>query len=134
MNTIAQQHKQLTFWEYIDNPPEDGSKKAKSSRTRRRAGNGGSLKGKSPIYTESNCQLQLFVTRGSQIIPNVTILSDNLLRCASTIQKRNLFEKLSSGLILDGEKNEPFWNELSEIVSSGLSLPTTRDSADWNLN
>ena len=133
MNTRAQPHRQLTFWKYIHNPNEDGSKKA-ISRSTGRAGNSSSLKRRSQINQESNCQLQLFVTRGSQIIPKVMILSDNLRRCADNIQKKDLFEKLSSGLTLDGDKNEPFGDELSDRISSGLSLPTTPDSADCNLN
>jgi len=77
----------------------------------------------------SRYQLQLLAMQGSQIIPNIKILSDNLNTCATTIQKRNLFQKLSDGLILDGENVSPFWNELSSKLSSGLSLPTATDSA-----
>lgn len=77
----------------------------------------------------SRYQLQLLAMQGSQIIPNIKILSDNLNTCATTIQKRNLFHKLSEGLILDGENVSPFWNELSSKLSSGLSLPTATDSA-----
>ncbi len=60
--------------------------------------------------------------------------ADNLSTCASTIQRRNSFLKLEEGLILDGEKLKPFWNELSSRISSGLSLPTAIDSADLDGN
>ena len=82
-----------------------------------------------------NCQqLQLFVTQGSQVIPNVTILSDNLRACADNTQRRIRFEKLSSDSILDGDNNNPFWNSLSSRISSGLSLPTTPEEGNCNLN
>ena len=82
----------------------------------------------------SSCQLQLFVMEGSQVIPNVTLLSDNLNTCASTTRAQNLFQKLSSGSILDGENLSPFWNELSSRISGGLSLPTATDSVDLDGN
>ena len=129
MNIIPQP-KQLTFWEYTQSLSEGGKEKGKSRRTGRRGGNAVSSKGKSKDLQASSCQLQLFAMQGCQVIPNVTILSDNLSTCASTIQRQNSFLKLSEGLILDGENLSPFWNELSSRISSGLLLPTATDSAD----
>ncbi len=132
--SIIPQPKQLTFWEYIQNSSEGGNEKAKSRGTGRRVGSAVSSKGKSKDLQASSCQLQLFVMQGSQVIPNVTILSDNLNTCASTIQKRSSFLRLEEGLILDDANLKPFWNELSSRISSGLSLPTATDSADLDGN
>ncbi|MBC6421673.1 MAG: hypothetical protein GDA43_11135 [Hormoscilla sp. SP5CHS1] len=56
---------------------------------------GDSSKGNRGDCDSKNCQqLQLFVMRGSQVIPNMTILSNNLRTCADNTQKRRLFEKL----------------------------------------
>jgi len=70
----------------------------------------------------------------SKAIPNLTILSDKLNTGASNTRAQNLFQKLSSGSILDGENLSPFWNELSSRISSGLSLPTATDSVDLDGN
>jgi len=132
MNT-KDQPRQLTFWKYIKNPEDHGNEKVKYRSTV--VGSGDSSKGNRGDRSGKNCQqLQLFVTRGSQVIPNVTILSDNLRTCTDTIQRRRLFEKLSSDSILDGDNLNPFWNELSSRISSGLSLPTTPESGNCNLN
>jgi len=131
---INSQLRQLTFWEYIQSPLEGAEEKRKSHRTERQVDSAVSSKGRLKDLQASSCQLQLFVMEGSQVIPNVTILSDNLNTCASTTRAQNLFQKLESGSILSGENLSTFWNELSSRISSGLSLPTATDSVDLDGN
>ncbi|MGK7900586.1 MAG: RNA-guided endonuclease InsQ/TnpB family protein [Hormoscilla sp.] len=79
----------------------------------------------------SSHQLELFAIHGTEIIPNVTLLGNNLNLCANSIQNRKTFQKLSEGLILDNGNLTPFWNELSSRISNGLSLPTETDSVRY---
>ncbi len=69
-------------------------------------------------------QLELFTMQGSQIVPSLKILSNNLKTCANSIQNQDSFLKISKNLVLDDGNMSPFWNELSSRISSGLSLPT----------
>jgi len=102
-------------------------RKITSHRTE--GGIGGTREKKSIDSQSNQQQLELFATRGSQLIPNAKILSDNLSSCAATTRAQNLFRKLETDSILDGENLAPFWNELSSAMSIGLSLPTKTDYA-----
>jgi len=48
--SIIPQPRQLTFWEYIQSPSEDGSEKKKSNRTGHQVGSAVSSKGKLRIF------------------------------------------------------------------------------------
>lgn len=78
--------------------------------------------------------LPLFVTQESALIPNVTILSDNLSTCALHTQKQSTFVRWEVPLTLKGKNSSPFWNELSAAISNGLSLPTLTDCVDSGLS
>lgn len=68
--------------------------------------------------------------RESQLIPNVTILSDKLNSFVRDFQTRNFYQTLAPGLILGGENSLPFWTEFSQAMSNALWLPTQTDLFD----
>lgn len=83
---------------------------------------------------DGNSQLELFVTQELALVPNVTILSDNLNSCAQNTQRLSTFQKLEVDSILRGNGSSPFWNELSATISSGLSWPTPTASPGLDLS
>lgn len=132
--SISPQPKQLEFWESTPNLSEGGIELEKSKRTVPQAGKDVSSKRKLKGSAEENEQLELFVTRGSVLVPSVTILSDNLNTCANDIQRLKSFQKLGQDSILRGENCSPFYNELCSMIFSALSLPTPIGYADLDLN
>jgi len=132
--STSPQPKQLGFWESTANPLEDGKKKARSKRTVLPEVKGVSKKAKSSGSQAMNQGEPLFVTHESQLLPNVTILSDNLSFLSQDAQRLNSFQRLEADSILRGKNCSPFWNELCEMISKGLSLPTPTDCADSGLN
>ena len=133
MNT-SHHVKQLDFWESMPSPLEDGKNPGKSKRTGLREVKEGFSGRKSKNSVEGNGQLELFVTQGSVLVPNVTIFRDNLNTLANDTQRLSLFQKLEVDSILRGKSCSPFYNELCSMIFKGLSLPTQTDSADLDLN
>lgn len=79
-------------------------------------------------------QLSLFSTQESQPICKEMILIDKLNSLNQSIQTEKLFQKLEADSILGGRNSEAYWNELTETISTSLSLPTLTDSSDSDLN
>ncbi len=131
---ISHHAKQLGFWESTPSLLGDGKKRAKSKRTVLQEVKGVSSEQRSKSLAEESGQLELFAMQGSALVPNVTILSDNLNTLANDTQRLSAFVKLEADSILRGRNCSPFYNELCNMIFKGLSLPTLTDSADSDLN
>ncbi len=131
---ISHHAKQLGFWESTPSPLDDGKKREKSKRTVLQEVKDVSSERKSKSLAEESDQLELFVTQGSVLVPNVTIFNDNLNTLANDTQRLSLLHSLEADSILRGKSCSPFYNELCSMIFKGLSLPTQTDSADLDLN